>query len=59
MKYQIKNNSSWEISTYTLNGTEAHEYTYSYKKLKSYVMIPNNESVIEATGNIKRLLEEI
>ena len=59
VKYQIKNNSSWEISTYTLNGTEAHEYTYSYKKLKSYVMIPNNESVIEATGNIKRLLEEI
>ena len=57
VKNQIKENPSWEIEKYTLLGTDAHEYTYSYKKLKSYVMEPKIESLEEAKNLIKTILE--
>ncbi len=58
VKQQIKDMPSWSIDKYTLKGTDAHEYTYSYKNKKSYVMIPEAESVTEAIKKIKALIEK-
>lgn len=57
VKQQIKEMPSWNIEKYTLAGTDAHEYTYSYKSIKSYVMQPNMESVNTAKEKIKNILE--
>ena len=47
VRAQIQSMPSWKIEKYTLEGTGAMNYTYSYKKAKSYVMVPtilNEES---------------
>ena len=56
MKQQIKEMPSWEVEKYTLEGTNAHEYTYSYKTVKSYVMMPKEESVTKAKEMIKNIM---
>ncbi len=58
VKEQLKNMSTWEIDTNTLSGEGAMEYTYSYKNAKSYVMIPDTDSVNEAKMKIKNLTNE-
>lgn len=58
VKQQMKDMPSWSIDKYTLRGTDAHEYTYSYKNTKSYVMMPAIESVTEAKEKIKVLMEK-
>ncbi len=58
VKKQIKDNPSWTLSTYTLTGVDAHEYTYSYKSTKSYVMKPNEESIEESKRLIQSVLEK-
>jgi LCP family protein required for cell wall assembly len=57
IKNQIKNNSSWEINSNTLTGTSDYNYTYSYKSGKSYVMVPDEESVESAKELINNVLE--
>ena len=49
---------SWTIEKNTLTGTGGNEYTYSYKKSKSYVMIPDEDSLNEGKDLIKTLLQE-
>ncbi len=58
VKNQIKNMPNWEIEKNTLKGTGEFNYTNSYKKSKSYVMQPDEESVEEAKNLIKNILEE-
>ena len=58
IKKQIKNNDSWTIETYNLNGTDAFDYTYSYKSAKSYVMQPDEESVQNAQNKINEIMNE-
>ncbi len=58
VKQQLKDMSSWEIDKYTLEGTDAHEYTYTYKNTKSYVMMPDVESIQTAKEKIKSILAE-
>ncbi len=58
VKKQMKENPSWSMSKYVLSGTDAHEYTYSYKSTKAYVMMPEEESVMEAKNLIKGIFEE-
>ena len=57
VKKQIKEMPSWSFSNYSLTGTDAHQYTYSYKTVKSYVMEPNLDSINEAKEKIKSLRE--
>ena len=58
IKKQIKDNKKWTVETYNLEGTDSSNYTYSYKKAKSYVMEPNEDSIKEATKKIKSVLNE-
>ncbi len=58
IKYQLKENPSWEINTNNLIGTGSYDYTYSYKNSKAYVMLPDTDSLNEAKIQIKNLLSE-
>ena len=58
IKNQIQSMPSWTIEKNTLTGTGGNEYTYSYKKSKSYVMIPDEDSLNEGKDLIKTLLQE-
>lgn len=49
VKNQIDKNIKWEIESITLDGDDAFEYTYSYRKNKLYVMLPNQDAVNNAT----------
>lgn len=56
IKKQIDDNASWNISSVSLNGSDAQEYTYSYSAEKLYVMIPDENSVNEAKAQIKNII---
>ena len=58
VKKQMKDNANWTIESLTLKGTDNHLYTYSYKKTKSYVMEPKEESILEAKTKIQALFKE-
>lgn len=45
IKKEISKPSSYDITSVSLNGTSAMEYTYSYKANKLYVMVPNEEDI--------------
>ena len=54
IKLQIDENIDWQIEKYVLNGDNGFDYTYSYPKQKSYVMIPKEDSLNEAKDLIKK-----
>lgn len=58
IKMQIDQMPSWDIENISLNGTDGYDYTYSYGGTKLYVMIPDNETIINATTKIKEILKE-
>lgn len=58
VKGQLSNMSSWSIDDNALTGTGSFESTYSLGNLKSYVMIPDEESVTEAKEKINEVLGE-
>ena len=49
IKMQIDKDIKWDIIYVNLDGTDGYEYTYSYAKNKLYVMIPDEESVLNAS----------
>jgi len=55
LKKQIKNNTAWEIESYSVSGTDSSDATYSTGSQKVYVMKQDKKSVLEA----KKLLDEI
>ena len=42
---QLKDGGSWNIKSYSVTGTGASKKTYSNPRQKSYVMIPDQDSV--------------
>lgn len=55
VKMQLKDMPSWTIERNSLSGSDAHDYTYSYKSSKAYVMIPDEASVSTAKEKIKNI----
>ncbi len=53
VKLQLDKMPSWTIKKYSLNGSDAMDYTYSTGSQKLYVMIPNEETVDKASTYIK------
>ena len=58
IKMQIDEMLAWDIENISLNGTDGFDYTYSYGGTRLYVMIPDNETVINATNKINEILKE-
>ena len=56
IKKEISSPRNWQIENYTLDGTDAYEYTYSYKQSKLYVMIPDEDMVNTAKEKINSVL---
>lgn len=57
VKMQLNDMSSWDISTYSVNGTGSSEYTYSIPNQRAYVMIPDMNTVNEAKLRLKEIME--
>lgn len=56
IKKQIAEMPSWNIESISLDGSNAYDYTYSYKSQKLYVMKPYEESVLNAQEKINSTL---
>lgn len=56
IKKQMKDNGSWKIEGISLDGYDAYDYTYSYKKNKLYVMKQNVDSVSKAQEKISNVM---
>ena len=56
IKKQISEMSSWNIDSISLDGSNAYDYTYSYKSQKLYVMKPYKESILNAKEQINSTL---
>lgn len=56
IKMQINEMPKWEFMNYSLDGSNSFNYTYSYGSVKSYVMEPDTETVINAKNKIKEVL---
>lgn len=57
IKKQIKKNNSWTIESYSVDGTDGSNVTYSTGKSKAYVMNPKKETVLEAKKKLDIVLE--
>lgn len=55
-KFQINSMPSWNIEKISVNGSDSMDYTYSYPGEKLYVMIPDMNTVNEASSKIKAVL---
>ncbi|MBQ5852439.1 MAG: LCP family protein [Lachnospiraceae bacterium] len=58
IKEQLKNPSSWKTESFSVNGKGDSKLTYSYKKSKVYVMIPDQSTVEEAKAKIAEYMKE-
>lgn len=56
VKLQISKNYNWNIMANSLEGIDSSNYTYSTPNIKSYVMIPDEEDVDNASTLIKNVL---
>ena len=54
VRYQLENNLTWNVNSYTVTGYDASNTTFSMPGFYAYVMVPNEDTVNEA----KRLIAE-
>lgn len=54
LQKQLDSNSSWNIETNILEGSDGKEHVYSMSS-DTYVMIPNEESVIQASEKMREV----
>jgi LCP family protein required for cell wall assembly len=59
IKMQIDEMPSWDVSTFSLNGFDSHNYTYSYGSQMLYVMEPDMKTVEEGQKNISNIINGI
>ena len=48
VRYQLENNLTWSVDTYTVTGFDASNTTFSMPGFYAYVMVPNEDTVNEA-----------
>ena len=56
IKMQLNDMASWNITSYSLDGTDGSDYTYSYPNSKAYVMIPDEDTVLTAQQLIDKVI---
>jgi len=55
IKWQIANKPTWNIESISLNGSDSYEYTYTSKSTKTYVMLPDENTLNDAISKIKNI----
>ena len=58
VKEQLNSMASWTVTTNSLTGTGTYGTTYSMGSTRLYIMIPNDDSISEATEKINALLQK-
>ena len=48
VRYQLENNLTWSVDSYTVTGYDASNTTFSMPGFYAYVMVPNEDTVNEA-----------
>lgn len=56
IRMQLDDMASWNITSYSLNGSDASDFTYSVPQQMLYVMRPNQETVEEARNKIDQVI---
>ena len=56
IKMQLNDMASWNITSYSLNGSDGYEPVYSSPNTKPYVMIPYENTVTEAQDLIDKVI---
>lgn len=56
VKMQLDDMAQWKITSYSVTGRNGSETTYSSPSHKAYVMWPDDKSVAEGAGKIKKVL---
>lgn len=57
IKMQLNDMSPWNITSYSLSGSDSSNYTYTYNQLL-YVMEPDENSISEAKNLIQKVLND-
>lgn len=57
IKNQIKDASNWTIESFSVDGTDGSKSTFSTGSAKAYVMIPKEDTVLEAKKKLDKVLE--
>ena len=57
VRRELENPGGWKIQTYTVTGTGSSDYCYTMPGIKTYVMIPNYDTVETARQKIKSVLK--
>jgi len=57
IKKQLNDNTSWNITSNSLEGSDGSEKTYTASRQYSYVMIPDEDSVKNASKIIKEVIK--
>lgn len=55
IRMQLDDMAKWNITSYSLDGTDGSEYTYSYPSGKLYVMYPKENTINEAISLIGKV----
>lgn len=58
VKWQLENETQWEIEKYCVTGTGDTKSVYSISSNAVYVMVPNQDTVAEATKKMTDLLND-
>lgn len=58
VRQQLESGASWEIETFSVNGSDAHSTTYSMNQ-QLYVMIPDEATVQEAKEKLAAMGNEV
>lgn len=56
IRNQLENPTAWTVHTYAVKGTGSKEYCYSLKSFKTYVMIPDYDTVNTAKEKIRAVI---
>ena len=57
VKLQISKNIDWNVTSISLDGNGSMMPTYSMGERKLYVMIPDEETVVNAKNKISKYME--
>lgn len=58
IKMQLDDMAKWNVTSISLDGTNASEYTYSYQHQKLYVMIPTQSTIDNAKQKLRLYFQE-
>ena len=58
VREQIDSLSPWTVESISVNGTNSSNYTYSFPKQLTYVMVPDQATIDAAKARINQVMRE-